>query len=311
MQAHRTGGLAFGIRRKRWVLLPGFPNSGLDCGPSKHVRVCLLSFMSPRTTNTSVARLSKKRGSHSLRRGDLEVVHELPEKDISELQQTFSRTQFRECADPDSEVVWGEWRSQEQSSSQRSGDRDSRASRTAAQPTDQVGAHDASEPGGLGADPLELLTLMLLSYSGDGQGSLEELQLLVHLAQHAQLILMQFEQRCLEHSFQQIWGQSEMRSSSSLLTQTPQSLLAQANVCNSSLLGTSALSSAVGTSQSILRTAAGQELPVAEMLRNLQSQGSEYGSVSHEASQTSWRRAQVPPATRRNVHGQPSQRSGC
>lgn len=263
------------------------------------------------TGNASSARRSNQRVNSSMRRrGPLEVVPELPEKELSDLQQSSSRTQFRECTNPDSDVVWGEWRPQERSFPQRPGDGDSGDSMAIAHPPAHGRASPAahqiaqgvSEPGDLGAELLRLLALLLLSQRHGGLDSVEELQLLVNLTQHAQLILRQFEQKCLRHSYQQNQVSSDARSSSPLLTEATQNLPAQSNTCVSSLHELVALGSAVGTSHRNLRTASSLQSLPATSLRDR-------GFIDHSASQTSctWPPGSLPPATRSDMLGLPFQ----
>jgi len=140
-------------------------------------------------------------------------VHE-PEKELSELQQPFSQTQFHESFHPDSEVVWGEWRSEAWAwpHGWEGGD----ACVSAGRPQDAQGAGRLIE---LGPDLLVLLTLMLVGYRNDHPGSVEQLQLMVDLSHQAQLILKQLEHGCMKHALQQNSRAPRVQSASPLLAQ--------------------------------------------------------------------------------------------
>jgi len=177
---------------------------------------------------------SSHRTNHSSRRVGLEVVHELPEKELSELQQPFSQTQFHESFHPDSEVVWGEWRSEAWAwpRAWEVGD-------------DCVGAgrpQDAQGVGGLvglGPDLLMLLTLMLVGYRNDNPGSVEQLQLMVDLSHQGQIILKQLEKRCIKHAVQQNSRTSRVQSSSPLLAQVGGNATSHENIASASGSGAS------------------------------------------------------------------------
>jgi len=192
----------------------------------------------------------------------------VPELELSELKQPFGRTHFHECSSLGSEVVWGEWRSEAWALPKRTDIAASSPTTPAPQQALQLG-----EPAALDADLLSLLALVLAGQRQDQVNSIERLRLLVDLSQHAQLVLKQLEQRCLEHSLQQTKVSSGSQSSSSSTAQAPNTHAH--NVSLGSVIDPDL--GALGTWQALSNSM---------MCHDLAGQGSGVGSVDLETLRT-------------------------
>lgn len=150
---------------------------------------------------------------------------EIPEKELSELQQPLSNTQFHEGSDMGGSIVWGEWRPEAwslqphavpstPSRSYPNSDADFSHYYSSNANSDPDFSNYFSSNGAIGihASILDVLAVLLTAYTNGWLGSPEQLQHLLALMQTAQQLLAALERECLQRGASQDSGESSTGS---------------------------------------------------------------------------------------------------